>query len=75
MAENKIKSSKMSVYDCYTPLELKGSKVNDCITIIGNVNTCIFAKPLWNKGKLTTSELFVNESYPALNRRIDIIII
>ena len=50
-----------SVYDCYTlfrkPLfirTLEKDKVNDCITNIKNVNTCVFSNTLWNKGKLAT---------------------
>ena len=32
----------------------KKGKVNDCITNIKNVNTCVFSNSLWNKGKLAT---------------------
>ena len=50
-----------SVYDCSTYLGKclfirvsKKGKVNDCITNIKNVNTCVFSNTLWNKGKLAT---------------------
>ncbi len=35
-----------SVYNCYTPLKVNDSKINNYITIIENVNICYFANAL-----------------------------
>ncbi len=49
IAENLENLHKKSVYDCYTDFRksyfirvTENNKVNDCITNIKNVNTCIF---------------------------------
>ena len=61
MAEILEKLHWKCVYDCSTlfgkPLFIRifeKGKVNDCITNIKNVNTCVFSNSLWNKGKLAT---------------------